>query len=87
MKFEIEQKKLFLGQQFRNVGKKFGKVQKSSVKVWKVLKKFGNLGNCLFRTFRKLQKMMLNSNLEIAKTRSNLKTDSKVWLKVRNAGP
>jgi len=42
----------------------------------------------LFQTFKNYEKMILNLNFgNPEKTRSNSKTDSKVRLKVRNAGP
>ncbi len=42
----------------------------------------------IFRTFRNLRKNDVKLELRKSrKTRSDLKTDSKVWLKVRNAGP
>jgi len=42
----------------------------------------------LFRNFPKLQKNDVKLELQkLRKTRSDSKTDSKVWLKVRNAGP
>ncbi len=42
----------------------------------------------LFRTLRKLQKYDVKLELwKSQKTCSDSKTDSKVWLKVRNAGP
>jgi len=42
----------------------------------------------IFQNFRKLQKNDVKLQLlKSRKTRSDSKTDSKVWLKVRNAGP
>jgi len=78
----LSQKTLFLGQKVR---KRFGK------SLEKVRKKFGNFGNRVFRmfgNFRKLRKNDVKLKLrKLRKTRSDSKTDSKVRIKVWNAGP
>ncbi len=68
------------------------KVWKNSEKVWKVRKMFGKSSEISeirnFRTFRKLRKNDVQLKIRKSrKTHSDLKTDSKVRLKVRNAGP
>ncbi len=60
------------------------KVQKISEKVWK----FRKFGIWNFQTFQKLWKNDVQLKIRKSrKTRSDSKTDSKVWLKARNAGP
>jgi len=76
VKFEfLSQKTLFLG-------------SKSVEKVWKVRKRvfqtLRNFGNCSIPNFPKITKEWLRKS---RKTCSNSKTDSKVRLKVQNAGP
>ncbi len=62
---------------------KFGKVQKQGFpNIWKFRKLFYS------KISKKYKKMTLNSNFgNREKTRSDSKTDSKVQLNVRNAGP
>jgi len=69
---------------------------KSLEKVWKVQKSLETgFSECaeiseivLFQNFQKLQKNDVKLKLRKSqKTRSDSKTDSKVWLKVWNAGP
>ncbi len=62
------------------------KVRKSSKKVFPNVWKFQIFGN--FEISENYKKMTLNLKFENPqKTRSDSKTDSKVRLKVRNAGP
>jgi len=68
-----------------HIGLFIGRVQKSS-------EKFGKSSeiseNVLFQTFQKLRKNDVQLELwKSQKTHSDSKTDSKVQLKVRNAGP
>ncbi len=72
--------------------KKFGKSLESSEKfgnrVFQTFGNFRNFGNCSILNFPKLRKNDVKLELrKLPKTRSNSKTDSKVWLKVWNAGP
>jgi len=88
----LSQKTLFLGQKVRKFGKslvKFRKVQKSSETGFSECSEISEiLEIVLFRTFRKLRKNDVKLELEkLQKTRSDLQTDSKVGLKVQNAGP
>jgi len=65
---------------------KVGKVRKKYGKVRKRV--FRTFGNCSIPTFQKLWKNDVKLELRKSqKTRSDSKADSKVWLKVRNAGP
>jgi len=92
VKFEfLSQKSLFLGQK---VWKKF---RKCSEKVQKMFRKVQKQGFPNIQKFWKLFYSEISENYKkndvklelrkLRKTRSDLKTDSKVWLKVRNAGP
>jgi len=83
-KFEfLSQKTPFLGQKVR---KKFGKVRKSSETGFSECSEISEI--VLFRNFQKLRKNDVKLELwKSRKTHSHSKTDSKVWLKVRNAGP
>ncbi len=86
----MSQKTLFLGQKVR---KKFGKVWKNIGNVWKSsetgFSKHSEISEIvLILNFQKLQKNDVKLELQKSrKTCSDSKTDSKVWLKVRNAGP
>ncbi len=81
----------------KKLGKKFGnnflflgqKVRKSLETGFSKHSEFSEfLEIVLFRTFQKLRKNDVKLKLQKSwKTCSNLKTDSKVWLKVWNAGP
>jgi len=88
----LSQKTLFLGQKVRKFGKslvKFRKVQKSSETGFSECSEILEiLEIVLYRTFQKLRKN--DVKLELRKSRktcSDSKTDSKVRLKVQNAGP
>ncbi len=84
IKFDfLSQKTLFMGQKVWN---KFGKVLKSLETGFSKCLEISEI--VLFQTFQKLQKNDVKLKLwKSRKTRSDSKTDSKVRLKVRNAGP
>jgi hypothetical protein len=78
----------------KSLGKVWKKFGKSSEKFWKSSLKFGILETLeileiiIFQTFRNLRKNDVKLELwKSRKTRSDSKTNSKVWLKVGNAGP
>ncbi len=71
----LVKKTCFSVKKFGKVWKKFGK-SLEILEIWK------------FQTFRKLQKNDVQLEIrKLRKTCSDLKTDSKVRLKVQNAGP
>ncbi len=85
----LSQKNLFLGQKvqknFRIILEKF---RNRVFWTFGNVGNFGNFGNCSIPKFPKITKNDVKLELQKSqKTHSDLKTDSKVQLKVLNAGP
>ncbi len=77
---------VFGSKSLEKVWKKFGKVREQGFSEHSEFSKISEI--VLFYSFRKLRKNDIKLELRKSqKTCSDSKTDSKVWLKVRNAGP
>jgi len=77
---------VFLGQKTLFLGKTVWKSLETGFSEHLEITEILEIG--LFQTFQKLRKNDVKLELQkLQKTRSDSKTDSKVWLKVWNAGP
>jgi len=79
----LSQKTLFLGQKTLFLGQKVRKSLETGFSEHSEISEI-----VFFQNFQKLQKNDVKLELrKLQKTHSDSKTDSKVWLKVRDAGP